>query len=130
MKKLFEAALDARKKSYSPYSKFKVGAALLGESGCIYTGCNVENASYGAASCAERNAFFAAVSAGERRFRSIAIAGGHETLPEDYCMPCGICRQVMAEFCPPDFPVYLVKNTEEVKGYTLDELLPHSFQLD
>ena len=95
---LIEKALEARRKAYVPYSHFHVGAALETETGEVFLGCNVENASYGAANCAERTAFFKAVSEGHRKFRRIAIVGGFLDSIEDYCMPCGICRQVMAEF--------------------------------
>ena len=97
-KDLIEKALEARRKAYVPYSHFHVGAALETETGEVFLGCNVENASYGAANCAERTAFFKAVSEGHRKFRRIAIVGGFLDGIEDYCMPCGICRQVMAEF--------------------------------
>jgi cytidine deaminase len=124
---LIQLALNMRQFSYAPYSQFRVGAALLGANGAIYTGCNVENASYGATNCAERTAFFKAISEGCHEFVAIAIAGGSQAEPEDYCYPCGICRQVMAEFCSADFIVYSVKNTQEMKQMTLSELLPCAF---
>lgn len=125
---LITAALAARGTAYAPYSHYTVGAALLVENGDIYCGCNIENASYGATNCAERTAFFKAVSEGWRRYTAIAIAGGmegHE--PVDYAYPCGICRQVMQEFCGPDFRIYVVKNKKDYREYTLSELLPCGF---
>ena len=126
---LIDMALDARKLAYAPYSKFKVGAALLGKNGVVYMGCNVENASYPATNCAERTAFFSAVSEGQREFEAIAIVGGKDTISElEYCAPCGVCRQVMREFCnPKEFEIILAKNRKEYKVYTLEELLPMSF---
>ena len=128
-KELVSMALKAREYSYSPYSKFSVGAALLTESGKIYTGCNIENSSFGATNCAERTAFFKAVSEGEHEFKAIAIVGGrHGEEISGYAYPCGICRQVMREFCNPDgFVVLVAKNEEDIKEYTLKELLPESF---
>lgn len=126
---LIRAALEAREKSYSPYSHYRVGAALLAEDGEIITGCNVENASYGAACCAERTAVFKAVSQGKRRFSAIAITGGLEGKdPEDYAYPCGICRQVLNEFAGNDcFTVIVAKSVSDYKEYSLNELLPYSF---
>lgn len=125
---LCRLALEARKSSYSPYSGFKVGAALLSASGKIYTGCNIENAAYSPTVCAERVAFFKAVSEGETEFEAIAIAGGANDVPDGECPPCGVCRQVMAEFCKPDtFKIYLVKNESEHLPLTLRELLPYGF---
>ena len=125
---LMDIAKEARNNSYSPYSKFKVGAALLTKTGKIYKGCNVESASYSPSCCAERTAFFKAVSEGEKEFDSIAVCGGSKDI-SDYCLPCGVCRQVMSEFCDKDFKIY-VTNGKDVKSYTLDELLPHSFELE
>lgn len=126
--KLASCALNMRRRSYAPYSHFTVGAALLGNSGKIYTGCNVENASYTPTNCAERTAFFKAVSEGERNFTAIAIAGGKEgKVPSDYCAPCGVCRQVMKEFCKDEFEIFLVKSEKEIKKFTLKELLPEGF---
>lgn len=120
-------ALDARQRAYCPYSGFAVGAALLAESGASYTGVNIENAAFGPSNCAERTAFFKAVSEGERGFAAIAIAGGKAgEAPADFCAPCGVCRQVMREFCQDDFKILLVK-PGAVKAYTLSELLPESF---
>lgn len=123
---LMEQAIEARKMSYSPYSGFKVGAALLGKSGKVYTGCNVENAAYTPTNCAERTAFFKAVSEGEREFVSIAIVGGRYESIADFCAPCGICRQVMAEFCDKDFRI-IMGNLDDIQVRTLEELLPLSF---
>lgn len=128
MKELIRKAIEARSFSYSPYSGFQVGAALLGKSGKIYTGCNVENAAYGPSNCAERTAFFKAVSEGEREFERIAIVGGHEgesVAPS----PCGVCRQVMTEFCEPSFEVIMAVSEDEYEVMTLGELMPKSFDL-
>ena len=129
VKKLIEEAVAAREKSYSPYSHFSVGAALLTENGKIYTGCNIENAAYGPSNCAERTAFFKAVSEGERSFAAIAVVGGSsDKEPESYTTPCGICRQVMAEFCIPDaFEIIIAKSINDYYVKTLHELLPDSF---
>ena len=123
---LIGTALGAMKKAYAPYSGFYVGAALLGASGAVYTGCNVENASYGASCCAERTAVFKAVSEGEKEFTSIAIVGGKGGTVTSFCPPCGICRQVLAEFAQGDARVILFDG-ENAKALTLRELLPHSF---
>ena len=123
--KLAGLALAARENAYAPYSEFKVGAAVLCESGNVYTGANVENISYGLTNCAERSAVFAAVSAGERRITAVALAGGKgET---DWCMPCGACRQVLAEFAGKDCKVYIVKSETEIRECTLGQLLPCAF---
>lgn len=126
---LVEMALEARKLAYAPYSKFMVGAALLGKNGVVYKGCNVENASYPATNCAERTAFFSAVSEGQKEFEAIAIVGGKEDASElELCAPCGVCRQVMREFCSPEtFEIILAKNASDYKVFTLAELLPMSF---
>lgn len=124
--KLISQALSAREYSYSPYSHFRVGAALLCKDGTVWTGCNIENRAYGPTNCAERTAFFKAVSEGRRDFSAIAIAGGGEELV--WCYPCGVCRQVMAEFCDPDkFEIICARSEEEYKIYTLRELLPEMF---
>ena len=108
IKALVDRAIEYRLAAYAPYSRFKVGAAVLGTDGKIYGGCNIENASFGLTNCAERTAFFKAVSEGEREFAAIAIVGGpKENPPVDYCYPCGVCRQVMAEFCTDDFIVII-----------------------
>ncbi|MBR7185196.1 MAG: cytidine deaminase [Clostridia bacterium] len=127
-KRLLDAAIEAMHRAYAPYSHFHVGAALLDADGRIWQGCNIENASYPATICAERSAISAAVSAGVRKFSAIAIVGGPNGEIGDICTPCGICRQVLCEFCPPDFPVYLGHS----QGHTvlaLRELLPYAFSL-
>ncbi len=125
---LIEKAIDMRNYSYAPYSNFRVGAALLAKDGKIFGGCNIENAAYGPSNCAERTAFFKAVSEGVREFTAIAIAGGPEEGIVDFCAPCGVCRQVMAEFCDKDsFLIILAKNASEYEVYTLSELFPKSF---
>lgn len=131
-KELIRSAFLAQKRAYTPYSGFQVGAALLTRDGKIYEGCNIENASFGATNCAERTAFFRAVYEGERDFLAIAIVGKPERAQEfQYCAPCGICRQVMAEFCSPkEFQILLPRSEEDYKEYTLEELLPLSFTED
>ncbi|MCR5271913.1 MAG: cytidine deaminase [Lachnospiraceae bacterium] len=126
---LIEEAFRMRRFSYTPYSGFKVGAALATEGGRIFTGCNIENSSFSPTVCAERTAFFKAVSEGETEFEAIAIVGGPEGAKEfDYCPPCGVCRQVMTEFCEPDkFKIILAKSVDEYKIYSLAELMPESF---
>lgn len=128
-KDLLSMALAARKLAYTPYSGFQVGAALLCEDETVYTGCNIENAAFGPSNCAERTAFFKAVSEGRRSFLAIAIAGGPSGKePEDFCPPCGVCRQVMMEFCDPEaFKIYLGKADGEIREYRLKELLPLGF---
>lgn len=128
-KMLIKQALEMRKMAYVPYSHFQVGAALLCADGKIYTGCNIENAAYTPSNCAERTAFFKAVSEGEREFTAIAITGGAETAEElEYCAPCGVCRQVMMEFCNYDnFKVILAKSEQEYQVYSLREILPMGF---
>ena len=125
-KALMAQAQKARENSYSPYSHFRVGAALLTKGGTVYTGCNRENAAYSATNCAERTAIFKAVSEGERDFEAIAIVGGREGETSEFCAPCGVCRQVIAEFCKKDFEIVL-GNEENYKVYTLDGLLPFAF---
>lgn len=129
VEELVREALRMRAYSYVPYSHFCVGAALLTQDGRIYTGCNIENASYTPTNCAERTAFFKAVSEGERKFAAIAIAGGLEGAKElSYCPPCGVCRQVMMEFCAYEtFQVILAKSETEYKVFTLQELFPCGF---
>ncbi len=125
---LVRAALEARRRAYAPYSHFAVGAALLCGDGQVYQGANIENASYGATNCAERSVFFRAVGDGRREFRAIAIAGGsQDEEPQDYAYPCGICRQVMQEFCEGDFQVIVAKSEAEYKCFSLKELLPWGF---
>ena len=128
-RELLDRALDARKNSYAPYSGYRVGAALLCSNGKIYTGCNMENASYSVTLCAERSAFTAAVSAGERAFVAIAVAGGKGEDADEAAPPCGVCRQVMAEFCDKEFEIIL-GNEENLQVYCLSELLPLAFQLE
>lgn len=123
-------AAESMKRSYSPYSHFTVGAALLTRDGKVYTGANIENASYTPTVCAERVAIFSAVHAGEREFEAIAICGGHEGNVSGICAPCGVCRQVMSEFCGPDLKVYLVTDKDgSHEEVTLGELLPYTFKL-
>ena len=127
-RELIDKARAMLEMSYAPYSRFHVGAALLAKSGKVYTGCNIENAAYGPSNCAERTAFFKAVSEGEREFEAIAICGGPEGEMGGYCPPCGVCRQVMREFCDPEtFRIILPAAGEETKVYLLKELLPESF---
>ena len=124
------AAIDAMKKSYSPYSNFTVGAALLTKEGKIYTGANIENASYTPTICAERTAIFTAVHNGDRNFEAIAIVGGLRSDIKGVTAPCGVCRQVMSEFCSPDFKVILVTSLDgDYEETTLGELLPYTFKL-
>lgn len=129
LESLIRTALDMRKKAYVPYSHFAVGAGLLAENGKIYGGCNIENAAYTPANCAERTAFFRAVSEGERKFSAIAIAGGPEGVePPEYCAPCGVCRQVMMEFCDADtFQIILAKSETDYRVFLLRDLFPFGF---
>lgn len=125
-KELMKIAMKAREKAYAPYSGYRVGAALLCEDGTVYTGCNIENAAYTPTNCAERTAFFKAVSEGQRHFVKIAVSGGRETAAP--CMPCGVCRQVMAEFCRPEsFKIVYLDDSGEIGEMLLKELLPKSF---
>lgn len=126
---LVSIAVSQMDKAYAPYSHFQVGAALLSEDGRIFTGCNVENASYGAAICAERTAFVKAVSEGERQFAAIAIAGGKDGVVTGVAAPCGICRQVMSEFCDGDFAILLALPGGGYEIHTLAELLPLAFDM-
>ena len=125
--KLSTAAIEAKAMSYSPYSNFQVGAALLGKSGKIYTGCNIESASYSPTNCAERTALFKAVSDGEREFTAIAITGSPKDRDPNYCYPCGVCRQMLKEFVDDDLIVIIAKTAEDYKVHSFGELLPHSF---
>jgi len=128
---LIQAALDALPNAYAPYSHFTVAAACQAASGRIYTGVNVENASYPAGICAERNAIFHAAAEGERKLVAVAIVGGPEYVVESYCPPCGICRQVMREFADPkELIVILAKSVWDYREYTLENLLPESFGPD
>lgn len=124
---LMDKAIAAMEMAYVPYSHFRVGAALLCVDGTVYTGCNVENASYGATNCAERTAFFKAISDGQREFSAIAVCGGKEGVIAKQTPPCGICRQVMAEFCKPDFKVFLTTDGQSCQELTLQQLLPYIF---
>lgn len=128
IQELISAAMAQLERAYAPYSHFKVGAALLTEEGRIYTGCNIENAAYTPTNCGERTAFFKAVSEGERSFRAICIVGGMDGVPTDYTAPCGVCRQVMMEFCSPEeFEVILARGAEDYQVYKLKDLLPCGF---
>lgn len=128
IEKLINTAIEQLKFSYTPYSNFKVGAALLTKSGKIYTGCNIENASYTPTNCAERTAFFKAVSEGVRDFQAICIVGGKDGKLTGYTAPCGVCRQVMMEFCnPKTFQIILAVDKERYEIYTLEELMPLGF---
>jgi len=122
---LIEKAFEARENAYAPYSKFKVGAALLTANGKIYTGCNVENASYPVGICAERVAMSKAVADGEIKFSSIAVVGSSSS----YCYPCGMCRQFMSEFCGEDFEIISLKSADDYKIIKMSELLPYTFDL-
>lgn len=125
---LIRRAIAQMDYAYAPYSQFKVGAALLCMDGRIFTGCNIENSAYGPSNCAERTAIFKAVSEGFRNFKVIAIVGGKYGKIQDYCAPCGVCRQVMAEFCDPEaFQVVMAKSPEDYQVCTLGELLPKTF---
>lgn len=125
---LIALAEQAAKNAYAPYSHHTVGAALLCKNGKVFLGCNIENASYSPTNCAERTAFFKAVSEGEREFSAIAVVGGHELDFNDYFAPCGVCRQVMAEFCEKStFRVILGKGNGEFKVFFLEEILPFGF---
>ena len=127
---LIQLALKAREKAYVPYSQFAVGAAVLTESGKVYTGCNIENAAYSPSNCAERTAVFKAVSEGERKIIRIAVVAGSAVLEPPlpaYVSPCGVCRQVLSEFGSPDMVILLAKSEDEYRAYTLGDILPLSF---
>ena len=127
-------AIEASKNSYSPFSNFKVGAALLTKKQKVYLGCNIENSSYPLTNCAERTAFFKAISEGEKEFEAIAIVGSDDKMFKKFCTPCGACRQVMSEFCDMNFKIVLGRyndeNKVETKVYTIGDLLPMSFKID
>lgn len=125
-RELLLLAVEAREMAYAPYSGFRVGAALVGKSGKIYKGCNIENAAYTPTNCAERTAVFKAVSEGERAFETIAIVGGMDGTINDFCAPCGVCRQVLAEFCDPDFRVVL-GTPDKPQVFAFKDILPYSF---
>ncbi|MDF7641518.1 cytidine deaminase [Bifidobacterium sp. ESL0784] len=133
-KELIEKAFEVQQRAYTPYSHFKVGAALLCADGTIYQGCNVENAGLTATNCAERTAIFKAISEGEKKFTAIAIVGNMEGVKKgegDYCSPCGVCRQVMAEFCDlKNFTIIMAKDTDDYMERSLDEVLPLAFTGD
>ena len=129
-KKLIELAMEAMTHAYVPYSGFKVGAALLTKARKVYTGCNIENAAYGPSNCAERTAFFKAVSEDEREFAAIAVVGGRDGIVTDIFPPCGVCRQVMQEFCTPDFMIYMGRGDGTYEAVRLDTLLPYGFTAD
>ncbi|MCI6092196.1 cytidine deaminase [bacterium] len=125
---MIELAIGQLQYSYTPYSGFKVGAVLLTKDGKFYTGCNIENAAFTPTNCAERTAFFKAVSEGEREFRAICIVGGKDGILTEYAAPCGVCRQVMMEFCDPEtFQIILATGKEQYEIFTLKELLPQGF---
>ena len=125
---LIHKAIAAREFAYAPYSNFCVGAALLTKSGKIYTGCNVENAGYSATNCAERTAIFTAVFEGKRDFAAIAVVGGKDGVASDYFPPCGVCRQVMLEFCAPDFKIYMGKQDGTYLETELRDFMPYGFR--
>lgn len=128
IEKMIEIAIEQLAFSYTPYSGFKVGAALLTEEGKIYKGCNIENAAYTPTNCAERTAFFKAVSEGERKFKAICVVGGKDGILTEYAAPCGVCRQVMMEFCDPDtFQIILAISKDKYDIFTLKEILPLGF---
>ena len=127
-KELIQKAIEAMDNSYSPYSHYRSGAALLAEDGTVYTGCNVENASFGLTCSAESAAFFKAVSEGKRDFVRMAVVGGQEGIITDFCRPSGECRQIMSEFCNPIlFEVVLAKSPSDYQVYALEELMPLAF---
>ena len=127
-KQLIEISIEQLKYSYTPYSGFKVGAALLAKNGSVYTGCNIENAAYTPTNCAERTAFFKAVSEGVKEFDAICIVGGKDGVLTEYAPPCGVCRQVMMEFCDPEtFQIILAVSKEKYDIFTLKELFPLGF---
>lgn len=128
VKELIEQAVGAMEYAYAPYSSFKVGAALLAEDGTIYQGCNIENAAYTPCNCAERTAFFKAVSDGVKEFKAICIVGGKEGILTEFTAPCGVCRQVMMEFCnPKEFQIILAVDQDNYRIFTLEELFPMGF---
>lgn len=127
--KLVRLAAEAMEKAYAPYSGYFVGAALLTKAGKVYTGCNIENSAYGPTNCAERTAFFKAVSEGERDFAAIAVVGGKGGEITGIFPPCGVCRQVMQEFCDPDFLIHMGGKNGEIQTVSLENLLPYGFSL-
>ena len=129
-RELAKAAIDAMAHAYAPYSGFHVGAALLTADGRVFTGCNIENAAFSPTVCAERTAVFKAVSEGTREFAMLAVVGGKDGQVSNLCPPCGVCRQVLCEFCPPDFPILLVKSETAWEKTTLAALLPRAFNME
>ena len=128
IEEMIQEAIAQLDYAYTPYSNFKVGAALLTKENKMYTGCNIENAAYGPSNCAERTAFFKAVSEGEREFQAICIVGGQKGILTEFTAPCGVCRQVMMEFCDPkEFQIILAIDKENYQIFTLEELLPKGF---
>lgn len=128
VKELIRQAIGAMEHAYTPYSNFRVGAALLGSNGKIYQGCNIENAAYTPCNCAERTAFFKAVSEGTKEFEAICIVGGKDGILTEFTAPCGVCRQVMMEFCDPcKFQIILATDEEHYQIFTLKEMLPMGF---
>ncbi len=126
---LCRAAIEASNNAHAPYSHFKVGAAILTSKGKIYTGCNIENASYSATICAERTALFNAVSCGEKEFCALALYASANENTSNLCVPCGVCLQALSEFCAPTLPILLVKNENEYESRTLGDFLPRAFEL-
>ena len=126
--KLCQLAIEAMQHAYAPYSGFQVGAALLCADGTVYQGCNIENASYSPTNCAERTAFFKALYDGHRDFKAIAVCGGKNGVITGAFPPCGVCRQVMREFCEDDFQIHMVGAEGSFETFTLDQILPHSFR--
>ena len=128
IRELIRTAVKQTAYSYVPYSGFRVGAALLAQNGCVYTGCNIENAAYTPSNCAERTAFFKSVSEGVTKFSAICVVGGMDGVLTEYAPPCGVCRQVMMEFCDPEtFAVILAVSEEDYQVFRLEELLPKGF---
>lgn len=129
-KELVQLAAEAMERAYAPYSGCRVGAALLTEDGRVFTGCNIENAAFTPTCCAERTAIFSAIAQGERAFSAIAVVGGKNGEITGLFPPCGVCRQVMAEFCGPDFPIYLGGPAGQIETVRLRDLLPYGFSPD
>ena len=126
--KLVSMALEAMQHAYAPYSGYKVGAALLCSDGKVYCGANIENAAYGPSNCAERTAIFTAVFEGERAFEAIAVVGGKDGVASDFFPPCGVCRQVMREFCGPEFQIYMGKQDGTYQSIALKDFMPYGFR--
>ena len=126
--KLVSMALEAMQHAYALYSGYKVGAALLCSDGKVYCGANIENAAYGPSNCAERTAIFTAVFEGERDFEAIAVVGGKDGVASDFFPPCGVCRQVMLEFCGPEFQIYMGKQDGTYQSIALKDFMPYGFR--